>query len=76
MLRDLRPLHASEDVFVFTTRVGTPLDEEEFVWKHWRRALRATGVRPRKFYATRHTFISWALTRGANLSWLADYCSR
>ena len=28
----------------------------------------------RKFYATRHTFISIALTRGVNLKWLADYC--
>jgi len=31
-------------------------------------------VRPRKFYATRHSFISAALTRGVNLKWLADYC--
>jgi hypothetical protein len=74
VLRAHQPLHAAEDVFVFTTQVGTPLDEEAFVAKHWRRAIRATGIRPRKFYATRHTFISWALTRGANLEWIADYC--
>ncbi len=74
MLRRVQPLHAGPDTFVFATQQGTPLDGERFVEKHWRRALRATGVRPRKFYATRHTFISLALTWGLNLKWLADYC--
>jgi hypothetical protein len=32
------------------------------------------NVRPRKFYATRHTFISDALSQGANIKWLAEYC--
>lgn len=55
--------------------VGTPLDEERFAEKHWHRALRATGTRPRKFYATRHTFITAAVSKpGINLKWLADYC--
>jgi integrase len=40
----------------------------------WNAALRGTGVRPRKFYASRHTFISVALTHGVNLKWLAEYC--
>jgi integrase len=75
VLRDAMPLHATGDSFVFTTQAGTPLDEERFVEKHWHRALRATGVRARKFYATRHTFISVAVGRpGVNLKWLADYC--
>lgn len=75
VLRDATPLHVTSDTFVFTTQIGTPLDEERFVEKHWHRALRATGVRPRKFYATRHTFISVAVSRpGVNLKWLADYC--
>jgi integrase len=69
------PLHATDDAFVFTTMAGTPIDQERFVEKHWHRALRGTGVRPRKFYATRHTFISQAVsTPGINLKWLADYC--
>jgi integrase len=75
VLRDVMPLHATGDTFVFTTQAGTPLDEERFVEKHWHRALRATGVRARKFYATRHTFISVAVGRpGVNIKWLADYC--
>src|SRR5439155_21324774 len=73
-LRDCKPLHATERAFVFATQAGTPLDEERFVEKHWHRALRATDTRPRKFYATRHTFITAAVGKGMNLKWLADYC--
>jgi len=36
--------------------------------------LRALSIRPRKFYATRHTFISIALTKGVNMKWLAEQC--
>ena len=32
------------------------------------------GVRPRGPYHTRHTFISVALSYGANIKWLAAYC--
>jgi integrase len=74
VLRAVKPLHADERTFVFPTQHGTPLDEERFVEKHWRRALRAAEVRPRKFYAARHTFMTWALGRGVNVKWLADYC--
>ena len=38
------------------------------------RASGHTDIRTRKFYATRHTFISIALTGGVNLKSLADYC--
>src|SRR5262249_6769897 len=38
-------------------------------WSPW-----TTSIRPRKFYATRHTFISVALSKGANLKWVARYC--
>ena len=36
--------------------------------------LRVCKIRPRKFYTTRHTFISHALSRGANIKWVAEYC--
>jgi len=75
VLRDAKPLHVTADTFVFATQHGTPLDEERFVEKHWHRAVRATKVRPRKFYATRHTFITVAVGKpGISLKWLADYC--
>ena len=41
---------------------------------HWRQALAASKVRPRKFYATKHTFISVALTKRPNLKFIAEYC--
>jgi integrase len=75
VLRARRPLRVSEDTFVFMTEMGTPLNEERFVDKHWRPPLRVTGIRPRKFYATRHTFITQTLTAGAvSIKKLADYC--
>lgn len=74
VLREMpRPAVPRPDDFVFTTPQGRPVDLDRFVDEHWHRALSATGIRPRKFYATRSSFISTALTKGANLKWLADY---
>jgi len=45
-------------------------------WKGiWFRGLRSLGIRPRKFYTTRHTFIAWAFSEGANMKGLVEYCS-
>ena len=75
VLREMpQPLLVTADDFVFTTPTGRPVTEERFVKQHWHRALRATGIRPRKFYATRHTFISASLEAGYNIKRLADYC--
>lgn len=73
VLRAVQPLRATEDTFVFTTEAGTPLDAERFVDKHWRPALRACGLKPRRLYAARHTFISLALAKGVKVKWLAEY---
>ncbi len=32
------------------------------------------GIKPRKFYATKHTYISVALSAGCNIKWLAEQC--
>jgi integrase len=53
---------------------GRPIDVKVFTQWTWNPALRRLNLRPRKFYATRHTFISVALTRGWNLKALAEYC--
>jgi len=75
VLRDLKPLHLPPDDYVFRNQKnGGPIDQGEWPKGRWNVALRATGIRPRKFYGTRHTFISIALTRGVNLKWLAEYC--
>ena len=75
VLRSIEPLRRTEETFVFTSEAGNALDEERFVDNHWRSALRTTGVKARKFYATRHTFISQTLEAGVvKLKPLADYC--
>ncbi len=72
-LREAKPLHVTDEDFVFRNADGRPVFVDNF-GKNWHPALRALGLRPRKFYATRHTFISIALTRGARIKWLAEYC--
>ena len=74
-LKSVKPLRADAEQFVFTNaRTGGPIHQGERQREFWKRPIRALNIRPRKFYATRHTFISWALTKGANLKWLAEYC--
>jgi integrase len=74
-LRDLRPVHATEETYVFVNaKNGGPIEQREWPKDHWRGALTGTGIRPRKFYATKHTFISVALTEGLNLTFIAEYC--
>lgn len=60
--------------YVFTNMRGRPIDQAEWPKDHWRKALETLKIRHRKWYATRHTFISLALSEGANLLDLARYC--
>jgi integrase len=73
-LKAIKPLHVIETDLVFKNIEGRPIDEDKWRKKYWYRALRPCNIRPRKFYATRHTFISDALSQGANIKWLAEYC--
>ena len=74
LLRAMMPLHADPEAPVFTDLQGRPIDQGEWAREHWRRALQAKGLRWRKFYATRHTFISIGLTTGVLPKFLAEYC--
>jgi len=74
-LRGMKPLHADAGTYVFVNaQHGGPINHSEWPKYHWRMALRSLEIRPRKFYATRHTFISIMASRGANLKGLAEYC--
>lgn len=73
-LESIKPLHGTDSDFVFRNHEGRPINEDKWRKKYWYRALRACGIRPRKFYATRHTFISLALSQGLNIKWIAEYC--
>ena len=63
-LKAIKPLHVTENDFVFKNQEGNPIIEDKWRAKYWYRALRACGIRARKFYATRHTFISVGLSQG------------
>ncbi len=74
-LRNAMPLHARADDYVFVNEVTAgPIHQGEWAREFWHRPLRALSIRPRKFYATRHTFISVALTAGVNVKFLAEQC--
>ncbi len=74
ILRDVKPLNAEADDYVFkNSKNGGPIDQREWPKDHWRPALRATNIRHRKFYNTRSSFISIGLTRGLNLKFLSEY---
>jgi integrase len=72
-LRRAQPLHAGDDQPAFRWN-GVAVDQNNLRGRRFLPALRALGIRPRKLYATRHTFISLALTDGVNIKWLAEYC--
>jgi integrase len=74
VLKTIKPLRVTEATHVFLNQEGRPVDFHTWRAKIWYHALRAKGMRERKPYSTRHTFISAGLTNGANPKWLADYC--
>jgi hypothetical protein len=51
--------------------LSEPIDASNFA-ELFRRAQRTLGIRLRKFYATKRTYVSLALTRGVNLVWLSE----
>jgi integrase len=71
VLETLVGLNSRADDHLFTNVHGEPVDASNFA-ELFRRAQRALGMRLRKFYATKHTYVSLALTRGVNLAWLSE----
>ncbi len=58
---------------LFLNKYGGPLDANRWAKNYWPRTLKALEIRPRKFYACRHTFITEAVKRGELLKAIADY---
>jgi len=71
VLRERLPTHPAHDDFVFTTATGAPIDQANFYRREWVPMLRRLGIRPRPFYNTRHTYISYMLAVGARPLWVA-----
>ena len=74
VLRAVKPLHVTENSYVFLNQESRPIDFHTWRAKIWYRALRAKELRVRKPYTMRHTFISVGLTHGVKIKWLAEYC--
>ena len=64
----------TEDCYVIVNQNGKPLNYHTWRGGVCYRVLKAAGVRERKPYACRHTFISIALSNDVNIKWLAEYC--
>jgi integrase len=69
-----RALHERPDDPFFRNLDGGAIRQDTWAVEYWHRILRATGVRPRRFYATRATFISVALTNGEDILLVAEHC--
>ena len=59
---------------LFTGKTGQPLNANQWAKDYWKRILESLGIRPRKFYATRHTHITEMVKRGEVLKAIADNC--
>lgn len=71
VLQPLVRLNSRADDHLFTNVHGEPVDASNFA-ELFRRAQRTLGIRLRKFYATKHTYVSLALTRDVNLAWISE----
>lgn len=52
------------DDYVFMTPADTAIDESNFYKREWLPMLRRLKIRPRPFYNTRHSYISFMLSSG------------
>lgn len=69
-LQVIQPLHVEPKSPVFVNTEGKPIVLQTFATWHWNPCLRALGIRTRGIYSCKDTFVSLALTRGVNISWL------
>ncbi len=53
-----------ESDLVFTSRVGTPLDPDNFIHRSFKPLLRRAGLPEMRFHDLRHTFATLMLSNG------------
>jgi integrase len=71
VLQQLCEPSAQPDDYVFRNTLGAPIDQRSF-YKLFCAAQRRLGFRLRDLYASKDTYVSSALTRGVNLTWLSE----
>ncbi len=64
LLTFVKPLHVTEEDYIFKNQDGEPINFHTWRAKVWYRVLRVTGTRERKPHSCRHTYISVALSLG------------
>jgi len=74
VLSGTKPLRVTESSYVFLNKDGRPIDSGNWAKDYWFAPMRAHGIRERKFYSTRHTYISTALSAGVNIKWISEQC--
>jgi integrase len=65
-------LSVDPDDFLFTTPEGTPIDESNFYNREWKPILKAKNIRPRPFYNTRHSYVSFLYSIGAKSGFISS----
>jgi integrase len=59
---------------VFVNKFGEAMNAKKWSEHNWAAPLKKLDIRHRKFYATRHTFITEMVKAAKNLKAVADYC--
>src|SRR5215472_6597317 len=66
------PLNTDPEDYFFTTPAGTPIDESNFYKREWLPILTAKKIRPRPFYNTRHSYVSFLYSIGARSGFISS----
>ncbi|MDX2244568.1 MAG: tyrosine-type recombinase/integrase [Leptolyngbyaceae cyanobacterium bins.302] len=66
LLLSRKPQDAKPDDLVFPSPEGVGIDDHNFSQRIWRKMLKRLSIPYRKFYNTRHTYISHVLQAGMN----------
>lgn len=72
VLKSLTPLHVNPEDYFFATPTGAPITEDNFYHREWLPALRLNNIRPRPFYNTRHTYVSFLYSIGATSGFISQ----
>jgi len=67
----LMPLHPKPEDYFFTTPSSAPISEDNFYHREWLPILRGKGIRPRPFYNTRHSYVSFLFSNGASSGFIS-----
>jgi integrase len=65
------PLSVDPEDYFFTTPDGARIDESNFYKREWKPILKAMKIRPRPFYNTRHSYVSFLYSIGASSGFIS-----